>query len=98
MKQATLDKLQQAAREGAVRLLFLDEAGFCCSPPVQRSWSPRGLPHAIEPNTHTRRSVIGALDFGPNKLIHAPCPGTVKGPDVMRFMTACWPTAMSGQL
>ncbi len=100
MKQATLDKLQQAAREGAVRLLFLDEAGFCCSPPVQRSWSPRGLPHAIEPNTHTRRSVIGALDFGPNKLIHAPCPGTVKGPDVMRFIDGLladsngWPTVI----
>lgn len=86
MKQATLDKLQQAAREAAVRLLFLDEAGFCASPPVQRSWSPRGLPHAIEPNTHTRRSVLGALDFGPNELIYSAHAGTVKGPDVVRFI------------
>ena len=45
MKQTTLAKLQQAARQGVVRLLYLDEAGFCGSPPVQRSWSPRGLPH-----------------------------------------------------
>jgi hypothetical protein len=50
MKQATLEKLQQAAREDAVRLLYLDEAGFHGSPPVQRSWSPRGLPHQVEPN------------------------------------------------
>ncbi|OXJ21077.1 transposase [Burkholderia sp. HI2714] len=86
MKRATLEKLQRAAREAAIRLLFLDEAGFCGSPPVQRSWSPRGLPHAIEPNTHTRRSVLGALDFGPNKLIHASRAGTVKGADVVRFI------------
>ncbi|WP_198388706.1 IS630 family transposase [Burkholderia ubonensis] len=86
VKQVTLDKLQQAAREAAMRLLFLDEAGFCCSPPVQRSWSPRGLPHATEPNTHTRRSVLGALDFGPNELIYAIHAGTIKGPGVVRFI------------
>lgn len=71
MKQATLGKLQQAAREGAIRLRYLDEAGSCGSPPVQRSWSPRGLPHEIEPNTHCRRSVLGALDYGTNT--HDPC-------------------------
>ncbi|MGC3030616.1 hypothetical protein ACPUER_37030, partial [Burkholderia sp. DN3021] len=69
MKQATLDKLQQAAREDAIRLPYLDEAGFCGSPSVQRSWSPRGLPHEIEPNMHCRRSVLGALDYGANTLI-----------------------------
>jgi transposase len=86
MKQATLEKLQQAAREGAVRLLYLDEAGFHGSPPVQRSWSPRGLPHQVEPNHHCRRSVIGALDFGENTLIHAAHGGTIKAPNVERFI------------
>ena len=43
MKQATLGKLQRAARKNAVRLLYLDEAGFPASLPVQRSWSPRCL-------------------------------------------------------
>ncbi|CAB3774255.1 IS630 family transposase [Paraburkholderia humisilvae] len=86
MKHATLDKLQQAAREHAVRLLYLDEAGFHASPPVQRSWSPRGLPHRVEPNPHCRRSVIGALDFGGNALIHASHSGTIKAPDVECFI------------
>src|ERR1700735_291854 len=86
MKQATLEKLQQAAREDAVRLLYLDEAGFHGSPPVQRSWSPRGLPHQVEPNPHCRRSVIGALDFGENTLIHAAHAGTIKAQDVECFI------------
>ncbi|WP_157637575.1 helix-turn-helix domain-containing protein [Burkholderia ubonensis] len=59
---------------------------LCFAPPVQRSWSPRGLPHAIKPNTHTRRSVLGALDFGPNELIYATHARTIKGPDVVRFI------------
>ncbi|WP_216353886.1 IS630 family transposase, partial [Burkholderia cenocepacia] len=74
------------ARQGVVRLLYLDEAGFCGSPPVQRSWSPRGLPHEIEPNHHCRRSVIGALDFGSNTLVHAAHASTIKGPHVERFI------------
>jgi len=85
VKQATLRKLQQAAREDAIRLLYLDEADFCGSPPVQRSWSPRGLPHDIEPNTHCQRSVPGALDYGANTLIHATHARSVKGPNVVRF-------------
>lgn len=76
-----------------MRLLYLDEAGFCGSPPVQRSWSPRSLSHEIEPNRHCRRSVIGALDFGSNTLIHAAHTGTVKGPDVMRFIDSVLATS-----
>jgi hypothetical protein len=51
MKQAILDKLQVAARGGQCRLFYLDEAGFCASPPVQRSWSAfsiQGKPNAGE--------------------------------------------------
>ncbi|WP_323123669.1 transposase [Burkholderia alba] len=86
MKQATLGKLQQPPREDAIHLFYLDEAGFCGSPPVQRSWSPRGLPHEIEPNTHCRRSVLGALDYGTNTLIHAAHARRIKGPNVVRFI------------
>ncbi|WP_322245402.1 hypothetical protein [Burkholderia stagnalis] len=32
VKQATLDKMQPAARENAIRRLYLDEAVFCRSP------------------------------------------------------------------
>jgi transposase len=39
-----------------------------------------------EPNTHTRRSALGALDFGPNELIYATHARTVKSPDVVRFI------------
>jgi DDE superfamily endonuclease len=86
MKQATLEKLRRPAREDAARLLYLDEAGFHGSPPVQRSWSPQGLPHQVEPNHNCRRSVIGVLDFGKNTLIHAAHTGTIKAPDVERFI------------
>jgi hypothetical protein len=45
VKQATLDKLQVTARDGQqCRLFYLDKAGICAAPLVQRSWSPRGLP------------------------------------------------------
>jgi hypothetical protein len=60
--------------------------GGICPAIEERSWSPRSLPHEIEPNHHCRRSVIGALDFGSNTLIHAVHTGTVKGPDVVRFI------------
>ena len=86
MKRTTLEKLQLAARDGQCRLFYFDEAGFCGSPPVQRSWSPRGLPHAIEPNHHCRRNVVGALNFGENSFIHAASAKTVKGPDVVEFL------------
>ncbi|NPT61712.1 IS630 family transposase [Paraburkholderia elongata] len=86
MKQATLEKLQVAARDGQCRLFYFDEAGFCGSPPVQRSWSPRGLPHAIEPNHHCRRNVMGALNFAENSFVHAASSHTVKGPHVEGFL------------
>ncbi|AIP00149.1 winged helix-turn helix family protein [Burkholderia pseudomallei 576] len=97
MKQTTLAKLQQAARQDAVRLLYLDEAGFCGSPPVQRSWSSRGLPHEIEPNHHCRRSVIGALDFGSNTLRHAAHAGTIKGSHIKASSMTCSPPVTAGR-
>ncbi len=61
VKQAALDKLQLAARDGQCRVFYLDEAGIYAAPPVQRSWSPGGLPHAIEPNSHYRRSTSAEM-------------------------------------
>lgn len=70
MKSAALEKPQCAARANAVRLVYFDEAGFAASAPVQRAWSPGGVPHSVEPRLHCRRSVLGALDFGANALTH----------------------------
>ncbi|WP_196493055.1 transposase [Burkholderia territorii] len=42
------------------------------------------MPHEIEPNTHCRRSVQGALGYGPNTLIHAIHARSIKGPTVVR--------------
>ena len=88
MKQATLDRLQVTARDGQCRLLYLDEADICAAPPVQRSWSPSGLPHVIEPNSHCRCPIIGALDFDKNALIHASHMRTVKALHVVGFIEA----------
>ena len=86
MKSATLEKLQCAARANAVRLVYFDEAGFAASPPVQRAWSPRGLPHRVEPRFHCRRSVLGALDFGANALTHHVTSSSIKGGAVIEFL------------
>jgi hypothetical protein len=86
MKSATLEKLQCAARANAIRLVYFDEAGFAASPPVLRAWSPRGLPHCVEPRFHYRRSVLGALDFGANALTHHVMSSSIKGGAVVEFL------------
>ncbi len=86
MKAATLSKLKQAARDGACRLIYFDQAGFSASPPVQRGWSPVGEPHRVFPQPHCRRSVLGAFDFGANLLKHEASKATIKRPAVVRFL------------
>ena len=86
MKANTLEKLQKAARNGACRLIYLDEAGFVASPPVQRGWSPIGEPHCVVPQSHCRRSVLGALDFGANTLEHEAHSVTVNRTTVIQFL------------
>jgi transposase len=63
-----LTRLRDVARRGDMRLIYYDEATFCASPPVQRSSSPLGQPHATESAKHCTRSVLGALDFGTQQL------------------------------
>ena len=65
---------------------YFDEAGFSASPSVQRGWSPRGKPHCVTPNPHCRRSVMGALDFGANTLIHEATKQWVKRPAAVQFL------------
>lgn len=98
MKAATLEKLQQAARDGACRLVYLDEAGFSASPPVQRGWSPIGQPHCTVPQPHCRRSVLGALDYGANRLVHQTSKGSIKRPFVIEFLEEIAQSATPGQL
>ena len=86
MKTDTLSKLQQAARDGACRLIYFDQSGFSASPPVQRGWSPAGEPHRVLPQPHCRRSVLGAFDFGANLLKHEASKATIKRPDVIQFL------------
>ena len=86
MKAQTLSKLQQAARDDMCRLIYLDEAGFSASAPVQRGWSPIGQPHVIVPQPHCRRSVLGALDYGANTLMHQVYGCNVKRDTVVQFI------------
>jgi len=86
MKAATLDKLKEMAKAGQCRLLYLDETGFCASPPVQRGWSPVGQPHCIVPLTHCRRSVLGAFDFAANTLHHRVTAQSIKRGTVTEFV------------
>lgn len=68
------------------RLIYFDEASFCASPPVQRSWSPRGQPHATEPAKHCTRAVLGALDFGTQELHTQVHTGTINRERVIDFL------------
>ncbi|HWW99939.1 IS630 family transposase [Collimonas sp.] len=86
MKARVLTKLQQAARDDMLRLVYFDAAGISASPPVQRGWSPIGKPHSIVPQPHCKRSVLGALDFGANQLRHQSYKESIKRPTVVQFL------------
>ena len=86
VKADTLSKLQQAARDGACRLIYFDQSGFSASPPVQRGWSPIGEPHRVFPQPHCKRSVLGAFDFGANLLRHEASKATIKRTAVVQFL------------
>lgn len=86
VKADTLSGLQQAARDGACRLIDFDEAGFTASPSVQRGWSLIGEPHRVVPLSHCRRSILGAFDFSTNTLIHEIHAMTIRRPMVIQFL------------
>ncbi|MGL5947906.1 MAG: transposase, partial [Aeromonas sp.] len=72
-----MKKLQAVAKAGKCRLYYLDESGFCATAPIQYGWSPIGSPHHALPQAHTRRSVIGALDYAGNTLTHREVAGSI---------------------
>lgn len=64
-----MQNIRQAALDGEVELLYVDETGMNCQPNVQRGWSPRGKPHCTDASSSNRRvNVLGALDWGRKKL------------------------------
>ena len=87
LKADTLGKLGCAAREGQCRLCYLNEAEFRAAPPVQRGWSPRGLPRSMEPNRHCKHSVVGTLDLDENSLSTSRVPRRKNVPTLSSFST-----------
>lgn len=65
-KQADLELLQQAARDGHIRLKYLDESGFDGWSPVGYSWSLMGTQKRQEQTTrrHRRLSILGLWEPG----------------------------------
>lgn len=69
-----------------MRLVYFDASGISASPPVQRGWSPVGEAHQIVPQPHCKRSILGALDFGANRLRHESYKQSVKRTTVVEFL------------
>jgi transposase len=79
--------LKSAALAGAIRLLFLDEAGFSTLPNVQRAWAPHGQPHRAEAGEPRGRiNAIGALDWTTKTLHYDLVEGRVQRPNVAAFI------------
>jgi hypothetical protein len=78
VKADTLSKLQQAARDGACRLIYFDQSGFSASPPVQRGWSPISEPSRVFPRPHCKRSVLGHLISVRTMLKHEASKATIE--------------------
>lgn len=85
-KQVVLAKVKVAAKEGKCRLIYFDEAGFHAAPPIQYGWSPIGVPHELTPVSRCRRSVLGALDYGQNTLMHYSTAERVTRETVIHFL------------
>ncbi len=84
--QGALGKFRQGARDGQCHMIYFDEATFCASPPVQRAWSPIGQTHRTEPAHHTKRAIIGALDYTAQKLHYGLFSQTIKRETVIDFL------------
>ena len=60
-----MNALQQAAKQEAFDLFYMDGAGFSALPNVQRAWSPLGQTHIADASLGRKRlSVLGALQYG----------------------------------
>jgi len=85
--QAALNIMQEQARDGQIELLYFDEAGFCCLPNVQRSWSPLAQPHTADASVGRKRiNVLGALDCAHQRLHFEVCEHTIRREEVVVFL------------
>lgn len=53
---------------------------------MQYGWSPRGKPHQTEPQSHCRRSVLGALNYASNSLFYQTITGSITRAGVTDFL------------
>lgn len=64
---------------------------------MQRGWSPIGEPHSVCPQSHCKRAVLGAFDYGANQLKHEAHTTTVKRSTVVQFLDQIAHTGTLGQ-
>lgn len=86
-KQDDLALLQQAAREGYIRLKYLDESGFDTWSGVSYSWSLMGTQKRQEqtPQRHRRLSILGLWEPG-REMSYGLVVGSVDSATYIRFM------------
>lgn len=86
-KQADLDLLQQAARDGYIRLKYLDESGFDSWSPVSYSWSLVGTQQCQEQTMKRSRrlSILGLWEPG-RDLSYGLVVGSLTSAPYIRFM------------
>jgi transposase len=79
--------MKEQATSGEIGLYYFDESGFSNIPEVQRAWSPLSVPHTADASvSRARTNVLGALDFGAQKLIYATHSRSIKEVDVIAFL------------
>ncbi len=79
--------MKKWAKTGEIGLYYFDESGFSNLPEVQRAWSSLGVPHTVDATvSRARTNVLGALDFGAEKLIFATHSHSIKESDVIAFL------------
>lgn len=86
-KQADLDLLQQAARDGYIRLKYLDESGFDSWSPVSYSWSLMGTQkcQAQTAKRSRRLSILGLWEPG-RDMSYGLVVGSLTSATYIRFM------------
>ena len=87
MKQADLDLLQQASKDGYLELKYLDESGFCLWSPVSYSYIPIGEQKYQEQTARRGRrlSMIGLWEPG-ERFDYALAVGSFNSDRYLQFM------------
>jgi hypothetical protein len=92
-----LELLQQAARDGYLRLQYLDESGFDSWSPVSYSWSLVGTQNRQEQTAKRSRrlSILGLWEPG-REMSYGLVVGSVTSARYIRFMN--WPATRAQRL